>query len=250
MLFRSNSPLIETTVKAYIPLNLSSHGWRRSLTPQVDWDFNNNTIYSYSKGKDVYRNQVNAGIQYSQMRATAKAAIFPKWGYGILVKGGVSPVNTELFGQVGAVHTFGYFPGLLPRHGIKISAGYQRQFDKEKLFYLDNILSMPRGISEDYYATDYTKLTFDYAIPMYLKDYSIINGLVYFQRLRVTPYVDYAFTNIGNLYTFGGELALDAYFLQIGVPVTVGLRYGHNGGKDYYGFKRNVVQFIFNVSLN
>ena len=38
-----------------------------------------------------------------------------------------------------------------------------------------------------------------------------------------------------NLFTFGSEIALDAYFLQIGAPVTVGFRYGHNGGKDFYG---------------
>ena len=68
--------------------------------------------------------------------------------------------------------------------------------------------------------------------------------------MRLTPYLDYAFPNKGNLYTYGGEVALDAYFLQIGVPVTVGLRYGHNGGKDFYGFKKNVVQVVFNVSLN
>lgn len=248
--YNHNSPLIETNVKAYIPFNFSSHGWRRSFTPQIEWQFNNNTVYSLSKQKDIFRNQVNAGVQYSQMRPIAQSAIFPKWGGGVVIKGGFSPVNSDLFGQVAAIHTFGYIPGLLPRHGIKLSAGYQRQINENKFFYLDNILSMPRGISDDYYARDYTKLSFDYAIPIYLNDYSIIGGLVYFQRLRINPYIDYAITNKGNLYTYGGEVALDAYFLQIGVPVTIGLRYGHNGGKNYFGFKRNVVQFVFNVSLN
>lgn len=243
-----NSPLIETSLRAYIPFTFNSHGWQRGLTPQLQWEFNNNEIYNYKKEKFQYRNQANAAIQYYQMRLIATGAIFPKWGASVVVRGGMAPGDGENFGEVASAYTYGYLPGFASKQGIKLSVSYQKQFIDGKNFYLDNLVSMPRGYVDDLYGKSYFKATFDYAIPVYLGDVHI-SWLAYLKRLQIIPFADFAIMDKTNLYTYGADVLLDAIFFHIGTPVSIGVRYGRNGNNGNLPVDKNAVQMLFKIAL-
>lgn len=239
------SALFETTLRTYIPFNFSSRGWLRGLTPQLQWDFNNNEVYSYQAEKFQYRHQVVGGLQYYQMRPVATGAVFPEWGFSAVVKGAFEPGGGENFGKLGSVYAYGYVPGLWARQGIRLSVSYQKQFTNGKMFYLDNLVDMPRGYEDDVYGADYFKATIDYAIPVWTGDKSL-GWFAYLKRLQVIPYADFATVDKKNLYTCGADVMLEGYFFHIGTPVGIGVRYGRNGG--FMGNK-NVFNFLFTISI-
>jgi hypothetical protein len=108
-----------------------------------------------------------------------------------------------------------------------------------------------------------TKVTADYAIPIYIGDVSIAGGLVYIKRLTLTPHFDYMFigrntpTKVG-LFSAGTSLTLDLNgLIWIKWPCSAGISYSYNGGPSYnaiqeaYGITigRHYVGPVFNVSF-
>ncbi|MEG1485027.1 MAG: hypothetical protein RSC28_06610 [Bacteroidales bacterium] len=245
-----SSALVETSLLAYVPFNFSSHGWFRGFTPQVKWSFNNNEIYNIRDNKRKYRNEVDAGLQYYQMRPTAKGAAFPQWGIGAAIRGAFSPNSGGSFGEAGSIYAYGYVPGFGTRHGVKLSVSYQKQFINGKMFYLDNLVDMPRGYDDDdFYGKEYFKASLDYAIPINLGDVHI-SWLAYLRGLKIIPYADFALMDNHNLYTYGADILIDAYLLHIGAPVSFGVRYGRNGNDLGFKGDKNVFKFLFSLSLN
>ncbi len=243
-----NSALIETSLRIYVPLRFNSHGWSRGVTPQIQWDFNNNMFLSDRKEKYLYRNQINGIIQYYQMRPAATGGIFPKWGIGTVIKGGFSPVAGNNFAQAGSAYVYGYLPGAVPVHGLKLSAAYQRQFINGKAFYIDNLVDMPRGYKRNIYGKNYFKATIDYAMPMNFRGISL-GWPAYLKRLQIIPYADFAVIDKKHFYTYGGDILLDANFFHITAPVSVGLRYGRNGNNNNYQVEKNIFRLLFNISF-
>lgn len=242
-----SSPLIETSIKSYIPFTFNNKGWLRGLTPQIQWMHNNNTIYNITENRDIQRNQINYSLRYYQMLPIANSAIYPKWGAGVLLSGASAPLSSNNFGDVGSLYLYGYVPGIANRQGLKLTFGYQKQFVNDSYFYLGNLLTGPRGISE-FYDEELTKITADYAIPIYLGDVSL-GWFAYLKRLQLIPFADYAMATQGNSYTYGADILLDAYFFRIGAPVSVGVRVGMNGANYNLTHDKQVVSLLFNVSL-
>lgn len=257
--------LIETALRAYIPFNLSSNGWSRGLVPQIEWRFDNNKYYHYNiitKTDDglTYRNRLIYGARYYQMQAVPKAAIYPKWGIGVSLRG-VSAINgNDNFGEAASGYLYGYLPGLAPLHGLRLSAGYQRQFVDGKQFFQSNLISQPRGISGDIYANDLAVFSADYGIPVQLGDLSL-GWFVYLQKLDITPFVDLALgrrpysgqagERWHNYTSAGAELLLNGYFFHIAMPVSIGVRYAWNRtDNSRFNINSNHVALLFSVSFN
>ena len=131
---------------------------------------------------------------------------------------------------------------------------------------------MPRGLSNNpvllqqlsFGNTTLTKVSADYAIPIYIGDISIAGGLVYIKRLTLTPHFDYLFVGGNNpakvgLFSAGSALTFDLNgLLWINWPCSAGLSYSYNGGPSYnssrdtafsIGVQRHYVGPIFNVSF-
>jgi len=264
---KANTPggtLVETAIRAYIPFNLSSNGWYRGLVPQIEWKFDNNKYYHFNihtKRNDgfTYRNRVICGLRYYQMQAVPQAAIFPKWGIGASLRGESAINGHDNFGKAASAYLYGYVPGLAPLHGVRLSAGYQRQFINGKLFYLSNLISIPRGISDDIYADDLASFSIDYGIPVYIGDISL-GWFAYLQRLNITPFADFGmgsrqYSNKEgkrwyNYSSVGAELLLNGYFLHIAMPVSIGVRYARNSTDNpNFNINSNHFALLFNVSF-
>lgn len=255
---RVDSPFIELSAIAYLPLNLSSHGWSRGLVPQVNWDFNNNGHYDYSKLKYVYSNLFALSLQYYQMTEVPHSAIFPKWGFGGIARWRAAIGGGENFGDEVSLHLYGYLPGFAPLHGVKWGFSVQKQNVEGKNYYLSNMVKMPRGYSEDVYGDVYRMASADYVLPVYLGDTQIFR-LVYMKRMQIIPFADYAVCrkavdNKGsmastNLYSCGTAVLFDFAPFSIGLDVSLGVQYSYNGNNGNIPVDRNTFKVLVTTSL-
>ncbi len=243
----TGEPLFEMVARSYLPLYFNSRGWQRGFIPQILWKYDNNKFYSYDKGKYMPRHQLNYAVQYYQNRPIATAAIFPRWGFNVAVSGSISPGGAENFGSVAAVNSYIYLPGFDSKQGLKIGLAYQKQFNENKYYYLENLVSMPRGC-DAYYCDNFYKVSADYAIPVNFNGLDL--GFVgYFKRLQVIPFGEYARLNGGGgklgLYSFGTDLLIDGFLFKIGVPLSLGVRYAHTNDPG----NENHFSLLFSTSM-
>lgn len=223
---RLSSPLVELSTMAYIPLDLSSHGWNRGVVPQLEWDFNNNGYYDTSRSDYIYSNTLTASMQFYVMREYAHSSIFPKWGIGGAARWRTAIDGGENFGNMASVNLYGYLPGLAPAHGLKLSLGMQKQNVDGKNYFMSNMLNMPRGCDE-VFGEDYFMCTADYVLPLYLGDINVIR-LVYLKRLQFMPFADFAVVDSRRLHSYGTAVMVDFVPFTTGLELSLGVRYSVN----------------------
>jgi len=101
---------------------------------------------------------------------------------------------------------------------IKLTAGRQENTPHSKGYYsFDNYITTPRGIDEFGYEK-ITKLTADYALPLFYPDINI-PYLLYIKRIRADIFYDFAQinngTDVSNLKTAGLEINFDFNILRL-----------------------------------
>lgn len=247
---REKSPYLLASALVYYPWNLSRKGWNTGLIPQVQWMFSNDRYYSYAEQKYTFRNQVNYGATFYQTRPIPKSAIFPRWGYGLNIMGGSAPWSYENYGSIAYLNGYFYLPGITKQQGLKLTATWQKQFVDGKYFYLSSFASMPRGLEDITPTQNFIKGTIDYAIPVYLGDFSL-STILYVQRMQLIPFFDYAIDAVPDYYSHkyssvGTDLLFDFFFLRIGVPLSMGVRYAYTNTPDKSG---HYFKFLFNLKL-
>ena len=103
-----------------------------------------------------------------------------------------------------------------------------------------------------------SKVTADYAFPVYLGDISIGDRVFSLKRLVVNTHFDYTFAGGYGLFSAGAELILDLNcILAVEWPCSVGLTYSYNGGNGFdalpkqsgIALNRNFIGPTFNVSF-
>ena len=290
------APLIQATFKTYIPFNLSSGGWYRGIIPQLSYsisnDFLNNTLIYYSTMKeDGYvkdmapifvgaRYGENRMMQYLSgalraytMQATPNSAVYPRWGVGAEVGAWANLNGMFYFSPMGYAYVYGYVPGAIRTHGMKLSAMYQTKLlDSPFGQNVTNIL--PRGYARNASLSSayginkdaMLKISADYAIPVFIGDVSLMNSFLYVKRLVVTPHFDYTFMDPfkkkgtsaqpEGLFSAGATLAVDLEsFLWLEWPCTAGISASFNGGPSFadcqenYGAGRFYVGPTFNITF-
>ena len=233
-----SSPLVELSAMAYLPLNLSSHGWNRAIVPQVEWDFNNNGYYDSSKEGYINSHTLTSSFQFYVMREMAHSGIFPKWGIGGVARWRMAIDGGENFGSSHSLHLYGYMPGAAPAHGLKLSLSAQKQNVDGKNYFMSNMVNMPRGC-DDVYGEKYFSGTIDYAMPFYLGDKNIIR-LLYLKRLQFIPFADFAVVDSRNIHSYGTAVMVDFAPFTIGVDLSFGVR---------YSFNMKTAQVLFSTAL-
>ena len=188
------------------------------------------------------------------------SGVFPRWGGG--VQAGLSyPLGmTHWYSPAAFGYAYGYFPGVVPEQGLKLTGLWQGQMptrEKGRLYTSAPFSTsatgiLPRGIpaaslrSALVQRTDnLAKFTADYAIPVYVGDRSLLWSCIYIRRLLLTPHFDCTlFSNAalglgkgtGSLMTYGFDLSLDIQcILWLTVPCTLGVSVNFNGAPDWNG---------------
>ena len=101
------------------------------------------------------------------------------------------------------------------------------------------------------YADTYVNLTADYAIPIYLGDFSL-GTFLYVKRLQLIPFADYAMElnrgrNLKDYFSYGADVLLDFNIIQLSFPISAGVRYARTGPNE--DRSRNHFELLFNLTF-
>lgn len=282
-------PSFRTTARIYIPWDFSNGGWFRGLIPRIEAQFSNdlvNTAEIYYKilhmigeKSGVFRVPAGAGnghvVPLARFTASirgyattgrGRSAVYPRWGVG--AEGGFSmrPGATEMFAPAAYAYVYGYVPGIMDTHGIRLTAAYQTRFDGR---FPDNFVNiLPRGMGgvsnlQSFLLTRYesqSRFTMDYALPLLPVDWSGLGPVAYVRNFELTLHADG--TLLGRkanalLYSAGADLAVRlSNLLWIPYATRIGVSYDYNGGSIYsdlvsreYDIPRHHFGLVFSVEL-
>lgn len=272
------SPHISGSVRVYVPLNLSSGGWNRGVVPQVSIIFSNDYIQtsiikrsyvpatgmrgsglSFFDGADIGRTlpftRMTAGIRGYAMTATPAGCAFPRWGVGAETGVSLRPGFSDILSTNAFGYLYGYVPGVLPGHGVRITALVQSQ--TESIFKEMYTRVLPRGFEATSEINRYVlarypvsaKFGLDYAMPLLNLDWSGLGPLAYVKNIDMRPHFEYSVFGgtdkfeAGSLFSVGTELCVNLGNLaMIPYSTRIGVTYSHNGGKSWAGLQDSGVE--------
>jgi hypothetical protein len=199
------------------------------------------------------------------MLSTPNSAVYPKWGIGVEAGASGSLESGKYFSPMGYGYLYGYVPGIIPTHGIRLTAMHQVKLS-DAPFGQATVSILPRGLSTNSALLSWlsirndniTRLTADYAFPVFIGDLALGGNFFSIKRLVVNPHFDYTFAGKHELYSVGAELILDMNsILTLEWPCSFGITYSYNGGRGFRVFGkengitlgRHYVGPTFNVSF-
>ena len=241
----SGSPYISGQLMVYVPLRYGSGGWSSGIVPRVLWRYTNDSFFSYKNGRQSNYQYINLGISLYKILNLSVRDIFPRFGIGTNVQFSSVPFAGENYGSLVYSSLYGYLPGLLTNHGIKIAGSFQKQFFEGKNYLMTNAISFPDGY-EQRFSRWAASLKIEYALPLMMRDLSL-SSLLYIKRVQMIPFINY-FRNGGvnrveNLFSYGSDLLLDINLIGISYPLTAGVRAGVTKEGKYF------TEFLFQTPL-
>lgn len=266
-----SSPYIEGILSTYIPFNLSSGGWFKGVIPRLTYRIGNdrfntglvvmemeehNTIgengeytsgynpvfIGQKAGRNAFRHSLTGSIRAYTMLGTASSAVYPKWGIGAETGASGSLESGRYLSPMGYFYLYGYVPGILSEQGLKFTMMTQQKLSKDAVFGQPIVSILPRGLSSNASLASWlsirnaniTKVTADYAVPVFIGDLSIGGSFFSIKRLVVTPHFDYSFIGGEGLWSAGGDLILDMHsILTLEWPCSFGITMSYNGGSAW-----------------
>ena len=289
-----NNPYIEGNISMYIPWNLSSGGWYKGIIPKLsyrisndmfntsaavlswnemfengsDGEFSKTGYYDFDRateGKNTFRHSLSGSLRAYPVLSTPNSAVYPKWGIGVEAGASGGLESSDFLSPMGYGYVYGYIPGIIPTHGIKLTAMHQMKLS-DAPFGQAMVNVLPRGFSGSSALlswlsirnTQMTKLTADYGFPVFIGDLAIGGNFFSIKRLVVNPHFDYTLAGGYGLFSAGADLILDMNsILTLEWPCSFGITYSYNGGSGFNLFTqqsgipagRHYVGPTFNVSF-
>ena len=263
-----STPYIEGILSTYIPFNFSSGGWYKGLIPKLTYRIGNdkfntglavmkmeeqgilgqdgkytsgyNPVFiSHTAGKNTFRHSLTGSLRGYTMLGTASSALYPKWGIGAEIGASGSLESSLYLSPMGYFYLYGYVPGILAEQGLKLTLMTQQKLRSDAVFGQPIVSVLPRGLSSNASLASWisirnsniTKITLDYAVPIFIGDLSIGGPFFAIKRLVVSPHFDYAFIADKGLFSVGSDIILDMHsILRFGWPCSFGVTMSYNGG--------------------
>ena len=193
-------PSLNASVLVYVPMSFSSGGWYRGLVPQVRASVSNSVVIH---GNIVPMNRISASLRGYVVSATAPSAIYPRLGLGLETGWSGRIGSLDIFSPNAYVYAYGYLPGFMRTHGIRLTATAQMP-QGDGLLSERYVSVLPRGMSTySSLASSVTtypvqsRFTFDYAFPFLPLDWGGMSPVAYVRNLECTLHADGSF--------FGGD---------------------------------------------
>lgn len=237
-------PRAFASIKTYIPLNFSSGGWNRGLVPQLKFSASNDVL-RFDDGtatSSVPTESFAASLRGYTMKGVPSSGMFPRLGIGAEVGYSARPGFTDVFCANAYGFLYGYIPGLMNTHGIKLTAAAQTHVS-EGILCEAYMKTAPRGFSAatTAYMSSYplqTKLTVDYALPFAPVDWSWMCPVAYVRNFELTLHADCglykASSSSNSLFSVGADLAAHlGNFLWIPYNTRIGIEYNYLGGAGF-----------------
>ena len=277
-------PYIQGKASMYIPFNFTSGGWSKGVIPRISYQISNDIFDTgtvlidresyigdrkdfadHIPGKKKIRQYMSGSVRAYAMRYVANSQVYPRWGIGAEAGVSGSLESGKVFSPMGYVYSYGYVPGIIRTHGIRMTAMWQRKLRPDSPFSQQVVDILPRGLSDNpalgnhlsLYHRNLVKLTADYAIPIYIGDITIGGNWLAIKRLVAYPHFDYTFAGNKGLWSAGLDLTADLHaIITLEWPCSVGVSFSWNGGSAWkslsdegISMNRWFVGPVFNVSF-
>ncbi len=122
-----NNYSLDLSALVYIPFVVSDGYRRTTITPIIQYNFNNTKIYYHNKTRGYvydYNTTFAFQLRYSDYVKMTYRNLYPKWGYSVHVGFiGDTPLGKYLFAAV--VYGKAYMPGILRNHSLSLEIAYQ-----------------------------------------------------------------------------------------------------------------------------
>lgn len=218
---------VNTGFSCSVPLNITSSQYYRNIVPQIS--MTHTEIRERPESANISEggfNHLKYNIFASNMRRQAYLDLFPKWGqylysgYKHSVKGSF-PYKSQLFIQTGF-----YFPGLMQNQSFRITAAFQKNFEKGAYLFSNSVLT-PRG----YFSINPDELysaRLNYSLPIWYPDINL-PGFIYLKRFSLTCFYDWAYLydegqRAITISSAGVELISDFHLFSHFIPLQGGCR--------------------------
>ena len=289
-----NSPYVSSKLRFYVPLDFSGGGWSRGFIPQVNYEISNDrynnakvhynydgcmlnatprdtqygafpNITGYDSGTNPLMQKLTVSFRGYSVLPKADSQVYPSLGIGAEAGFNARPGMTASFTPSAYLYMYGYVPGLTQVQGLRLTGMFQQQFCTSGRIRENYVQTAPRGFSDMSSAKNYLenhypwqmKFSADYAIPVWLGDWSFLCPVVYVRNFVLTPNFDYSVYRDGGLFsagcTFGVHLA---NFFWLPYDSTFGIVAQFNGGSMYQKLKdagckmeNSYVGITFNISM-
>ena len=276
-------PYLYGRVDMYVPFKFSSGGWNKGFIPKLSYTLSNDifdtgmalndfgytgdieSFVGYEEGKKTIRHSLSGSVRGYTMLSAANSQIYPRWGIGAEAGGLISLDSYKVFSPMGYVYSYGYIPGIMRTHGIKLTAMWQTKLRDSSPFSQQIVSILPRGLSSNsalgshvsLYNDNLYKVTADYAIPIYIGDVTLAGHWLAIKRLVAYPHFDYTFIGKEGLWSAGLDLTADLHaIVTLEWPCSIGVSFSWNGGSAWNGFAEKGISMnkwfvgpIFNVSF-
>lgn len=268
----TDRPLADITLQVSVPLNFSSGGWLKGLTPRVKYRFTNdlydksevlyeyqpNAVFDKFKGIEKHSNEymrlLTLSLSGYAVKPLGHSSQYPKLGIGGELGYRVRASMSDMYSAGAFAYLYGYLPGFSQSHGIRLSALGQHLFTKGVIYHENYIKDYPRGFSDSdispylaAYCPNRLKLTADYALPLYLGDLSFLSPLAYITHFVFTPHVDCSILSFdkalgggtSSLMSVGANLTAKlSNIAWVPFDFEVGVEFDYNCGNSYSFFRR------------
>ena len=276
-------PYIVGKADMYIPFKFSSGGWNKGFIPKVSYTISNDifdtgmslndfggtgdieSFAGYMEGKRRIRQTISGSLRGYTMLSIANSQVYPRWGVGVEVGAMQSIESYKVFSPMGYAYTYGYIPGFMRTHGIKLTAMMQTKLRDDSPFSQQIVSILPRGLSNNPTLGSYVslyndklyKVTSDYAVPIFIGDITIGGNWLAIKRLVAYPHFDYTFIGNSGLWSAGMDLTADLHaIITLEWPCSFGLSFSWNGGAAWNTLTEKGISMnkwflgpIFNVSF-
>lgn len=234
-----------------LPLNLT--GGRMYRFMNLAASFHSSDINVIGKYKNIFKGNdvqyLQGQFSFSSQIQKQSQQIYPHFGIATSIRSR-NAVNVKA-SQLLATGSL-FLPGLTRTHSVVLSLAYQGR-DTMNNYLFTNNFPYPRGFDGGYNLPRMWKVGANYHFPILHPDWGFAN-LIYFQRIRLNGYTDYAelqSLRTKAVYRFqsaGGEVFFDTKIWN-NLPVTFGFRYNHLVLADVGGIPFNNWEFIVPVNL-
>ena len=241
---KGSTPSAYMLLRSYVPLSVTSGGWTRGLVPQLRFSISNDDMRWEEGGtaSSVPSNLFAASLRGYAARSIPNSCIFPRLGIGMEAGYAARLGFTDIFCANAYGMLYGYVPGLLNTHGIKLTAAFQHHAS-DGILCEAYMKTTPRGFSSEssVFMSSYpmqSKFTVDYAFPFAPVDWSWMCPAAYIRNFEMTLHADYGLYSAEHartsLFSAGADLtARLGNFLWIPYDTRIGVEYEYLGGEGF-----------------
>ncbi len=198
---------VGVSTRLSLPMTLTSGRWFSSLTPSVEFHYNNGLIFKYvdqQTGKLTRGvERLSLSLRYSGQTRMALSEILPRWGVSARAGYVVNPTNDD-FRDLWTASLGVWLPGVVRPHSTRIRLAWQQTEDNGAPFGYQVKEVFPRGARYNFSARSWQSASLDYQLPVWYPEAGI-PGVLYFKRVRLNLFADLArWRDFGNAGTTGG----------------------------------------------